>query len=143
MKIKKKIDIKFADALKELKFEQFYEVCKIFGVDVVDRGSIREIALEATKNQSEIDLSKVKMRRDFDKMTEELIQKYNGYSREYRRKFDGVMKNVIKANRTANKIIENKLIEQHNAGIENLKLFETNEIETEVSTDNAAVPSEG
>ena len=139
--------MKFENVLKEFNFEQFYELCRIFEVDVVDRQSVREALKDATNSNEKIDFSDVKMRRDFDNLEKELIEKYYGFNRAFRRQVDKIIEKVVKANRAAAKLQSKYLETQYKAGIEGLdkvtELHNQNvEANTEVSTSNAAVPSE-
>lgn len=142
---------RFEDLIKEFTFKQFYELCKIFDVDVVDRESVKEATLEALKNKEKVDLSNVKMRRDFDNMTDELVKSYYGHNRQFRRQADQIIGKVIKANRTAKKLQNEYLVKQYNAGIENIdkaqqihldNLATIENPECTNSADMAAVPSE-
>lgn len=147
-----KVKQKFEDLIKEFTFEQFYELCKIFNVDIVDRESVKKATLEALKNKEKVDLSNVKMRRDFDRMTNELVVSYYGHNRQFRRQADQIIGKVIKANRTAKKLQDEYLVKQYNAGIENIdkaqqihldNLATIENPEGTNSADMAAVPSEG
>lgn len=121
MKIKaKKVTEKFEDLVKEFTFEQFYELCRIFDIDVVDRQSVKEIALEATKNNEKLDFSKVKMRRDFDNMTNELVKAYYSNNRNFRRQADKVIEKVVRANRQAKAIAVSTLEKKYNAAIDKI-----------------------
>ena len=100
--------VKFEEALKDFTFNQFYEVCKIFGVDVIDRNSVKEMTKEAmaaeedlTKVGENLDLTKVKFRRDFDNMSEELCKIYHSYNRQNRRKIDSVVAKIVWGNKQA------------------------------------------
>ena len=117
--------VKFEEALKDFTFNQFYEVCKIFGVDVIDRNSVKEMTKEAmaaeedlTKVGENLDLTKVKFRRDFDNMSEELCKIYHGYNRQNRRKIDSVVAKIVWGNKQARYLSEKKICEQYNAGVE-------------------------
>ena len=143
---------KFEELVKEFTFEQFYELCKIFEVDIVDRQSVKEATLEALKNKEKVDLSEVKMRRDFDNMTNELVASYYGHNRQFRRKADQIINKVIKANRTAKKLRNEYLIKQYNAGIDNIKKAQQIHLENLATIENpegtnsadmAAEPLEG
>lgn len=129
----------FEEAVKEFNFSQFYEVCKIFGVDVVDRNVWNQLAAEARENGTEIDLSKVKMRRDFDEMTEELVKNYKSLPRRNRRQIDPIVAKIIWGNRQAKHITENKIMEQYNEGLEmlnNLNGEAAIELDSEVEVEN-------
>ena len=140
MNLKKKYrNIPFEEAIKEFNFNQFYEVCKIFGVDVVDRNVWNQLAAEAKENGTEIDLTKVKMRRDFDKMTEEVINSYKSLPRRNRRQIDPIVAKIIWGNRQAKHITENKIMEQYNEGLEMLNSFNGEaaiELDSEVEVEN-------
>ena len=158
MKIKaKKVTEKFEDLVKEFTFEQFYELCRIFDIDVVDRQSVKEIALEATKNNEKLDFSKVKMRRDFDNMTNELVKAYYGHNRNFRRQADKVIEKVVRANRQAKAIAVSTLEKNYNAAIDKIdevQQFHNNNLATvdnptgkndpliESPADMAAIPME-
>ena len=140
MNLKKKYrNMPFEEAVKEFNFNQFYEVCKIFGVDVVDRTVWNQLAAEAKENGTEIDLTKVKMRRDFDKMTEELVENYKALPRRNRRQIDPIIAKIIWGNRQAKHITENKIKEQYNEGLEileNLNDGAAIELDSEVKVEN-------
>lgn len=147
-----KVKQKFEDLIKEFTFEQFYELCKIFNVDIVDRESVKEATLEALKNKEKVDLSNVKMRRDFDNMTNELVTSYYGHNRQFRRQADQIIEKVIKANRTAKKLQNEYLVKQYNAGIENIDKAQQIHLDNLATIENpeginsadmAAAPSEG
>lgn len=130
--------VKFEDAIKEFTFSQFYEICKIFEVEVVDRDSIRQATLEATQNKTQVDMSKVKFRRDFDEMGEELCKKYHSYGRENRRKIDRIVAKIVWGNKQADRLAKEKVISQYDEGLayaEQLPEFQNN-------TDMAASPTE-
>ena len=130
--------IKFEQVIKELEFTQFYELCKILEVDVVDRKVFDEKMEEAKENNTTLDTAAIKMRRDFDKINEELIEKYNKLNRKTRRQLDPILSKIVWGNRQARKI-----------GIENMKKkwSEAKENVGEVisniseNTDMAATPS--
>lgn len=145
MKIRRVEKIKFEDAIEQFNFSQFYEICKIFGIDVVDREVYNQLAAEARENGTSIDISKIKMRRDFDKMTEELVKYYNALPRRNRRQIDPIIAKIVWGNKRAQKIVSDKITEQYVAGVENLdnvmqELKENNEVVE--STDMAATASE-
>ena len=102
--------IKFEQVIKELEFTQFYELCKILEVDVVDREIFNEGMEKAKETNSSLDTAAIKMRRDFDKINEELIEKYNKLNRKTRRQLDPILNKIVWGNRQARKI-----------GIENMK----------------------
>ena len=113
---------------------------------------IKKANIEALKNKEKVDLSNVKMRRDFDNMTKELAASYYGHNRQFRRQADQIIGKVIKANRTAKKLQNEYLAKQYNAGIENIdkaqqihldNLATIENPEGTNSADMAAVPSEG
>ena len=131
--------ISFEDAIKEFNFTQFYEICKIFNVDVVDKEVFGQLAAEARETGNEIDISKVKMRRDFDRMTEELIEEYNKLPRRNRRQIDPIIGKIVWGNRQAQKIGNARIVEQYNEGI---KLFETNELSEVESNDSIELEKE-
>lgn len=123
----KHIKVKFEEALKDFTFSQFYEICKIFGVDVVDRSSVRTMTKEAmaaeedlSKVGENLDLTKVKFRRDFDVMSEELCKVYHSYNRQNRRKIDTVVAKIAWGNKQAKYLSEKRIREQYNAGVEAL-----------------------
>ena len=98
------------EAVKELEFKQFYEVCRIFGVEIVDKSvhltevdkdGVTEADLAALATP---DLSKVKMRRDFENMQGEIVAAYRKLDRRNRRKIDRIMAKLIWGNRTARRI---------------------------------------
>ena len=137
--------MKFENVLKEFNFEQFYELCRIFEIDIVDRQSVKDLTKEALSNNEAFDFSGVKLRRDFDNLEKELVKKYYGFNRAFRRKVDKIIEKVVKANRTVVKLGTQKLEKQYQAAIENLDNVTEmhNEIvNTDNSTSNAAVPSE-
>lgn len=143
---------KFEELVKEFTFEQFYELCKIFDVDIVDRESVKEATLEALKNKEKVDLSGVKMRRDFDNMTNELVESYYGHNRQFRRQADQIINKVVKANRTAKKLQDEYLVKQYNAGIDNIEKAQQIHLENLATIENpegtnsadmAAAPLEG
>ena len=138
MKIKKKTKLNFAEALKQLEFYQFCQVCNIFGVDIVERNSIKEMTQLAIEDNKELDLEKTKTRRDFDNMTNELIEKYNKYDRQTRRKFDKIMERVIKGNNRARAIEVDRLTRDYNEGVKNLDSIENGIIDSSTTVDSSA-----
>lgn len=102
--------IEFEQVIKELEFTQFYELCKILEVDVVDRDVFNEGMEKAKETNTSLDTAAIKMRRDFDKMIEELIEKYHKLNRKTRRQLDPILSKIVWGNRQARKI-----------GIENMK----------------------
>lgn len=162
MRIRKIEKIKFEDAIEHFNFTQFYEICKIFGIDVVDREVYNQLAAEAREKGTSIDISKIKMRRDFDKMTEELIDYYNSLPRRNRRQIDPIVAKIVWGNKRANQIATDRITEQYNAAasqvdevVEHIKENDNveldneidvkevieNETSTEVSSDMAAIAS--
>ena len=138
MKIKKKTKLNFTEALKQLEFYQFCQVCNIFGVDIVERNSIKEMTQLAIEDNKELDLEKTKTRRDFDNMTNELIEKYNKYDRQTRRKFDKIMERVIKGNNRARAIEVDRLTRDYNEGVKNLDSIENGIIDSSTTVDSSA-----
>ena len=132
--------IAFEEAVKEFNFNQFYEVCKIFGVDIVDRVEFDKLMEEAKENGTDLDVSRVKMRRDFDKMTEELIEVYNSFPRRNRRQIDPIVAKIVWGNKRARNIVNDNLVNTYNAAV--AQLPEINSA-IEQSTDMAAEVSEG
>lgn len=125
--MKRKYEIvKFENAVGQLEFAQFYQVCKIFGVEVVDKESIAKAAKATldTEGQPQLDLGEVKYRRDFDKMTEELIEKYHSFDRRNRRKIDRVVAKIIWGNKQARHITEEQIKQSYAAGVANLDKVE-------------------
>lgn len=139
---KKYKDMPFEEAIKEFNFNQFYEVCKIFGVDVVDRTVWNQLAAEARENGTEIDLSKVKMRRDFEVMTEELVKVYKSMPRRNRRKIDPIIAKIVWGNRQARNISEKRIVEQYNEGLGNLNNIEENQLDMSVQDNSIELDSE-
>lgn len=136
MKIKFRYEkVKFEDAVKQFNFNQFYEICKIFHVNVIDKENFSKLSDEAKAENKQLDLSKVKMRRDFDKMTEELIEAYHSLPRRNRRQIDPIIAKIVWGNKKANKITTDRIVDTYNAGLANLE-------DNEVSTETAAAPSE-
>lgn len=110
--------IKFPDAIKELNFKQFIEVCKFFDVRVVDRESVK---LEDNSPTSVAAAAKnAHARRDFEEMTNELVESYTSLPRERRRKIDRIVDKIVRANRTARKLMREKVEESYAAGAANL-----------------------
>ena len=144
MRIRKVEKVKFEDAIKEFNFNQFYEICKIFGIDVVDRNSFDQIMADAKEQNINPDLSKVKMRRDFDKMEEELVKYYNSLPRRNRRQIDPIIAKIVWGNKKANQIAETlkeNIVSDYNAAV--AQLDEVQEAikengENGDNTDNAA-----
>lgn len=130
--------IKFEDAIKEFTFAQFYEICKIFEVEVADRDSIKAAALEATQNKTKVDMSKVKFRRDFDKMSEELCEKYHSYGRQNRRNIDRIVAKIVWGNKQAHYLANEKVKSQYEEGLK----YADQLPEFKKDTDMAASPSE-
>lgn len=145
MRIRKIEKIKFEDAVKLFNFNQFYEICKIFGIDVVDRKSFEQIMDEAKEQNINPDLSKVKMRRDFDKMEEELVKYYNNLPRRNRRQIDPIIAKIIWGNKKANQIAETlkeNIVSDYNAAVAQLDEVQGVIKENDENTDNAAVALE-
>lgn len=109
------------EAVKELEFKQFYEVCRIFGVEIVDKTAhltdvdmekVTEADMAALANP---DISKIKMRRDFENMQNEIVVAYKKLDRRNRRKIDRIMAKLIWGNRTARRIQMEKVKENYEA----------------------------
>lgn len=132
----------FEEAVKEFNFNQFYEVCKIFGIDVVDREVWNQLTAEAKENGTEIDLSKVKMRRDFDVMTEELVNAYKSLPRRNRRKIDPIVAKIVWGNRQARHISEKRIVEQYNEGLANLGNIEESQLDMNVQNNSIELDNE-
>ena len=124
--------IKFPEVIGELNYNQFIEVCRIFGVPVVDRESVKVETEEDTKD-IEKHLKDAKMRRDFDVMIEELLKKYQESGRGNRRAIDRITTKIILANRTARKILNEKVVNEYDAGVR--KMDEVLDIITESNSD--------
>lgn len=145
MRIRKIEKVKFEDAIKEFNFSQFYEICKIFGIDVVDRESFAQIMNEAKEQNVNPDLSKVKMRRDFDKMEEELIEYYNSLPRRNRRQIDPIIAKIVWGNKKAKQVAETlkeNIVSDYNAAVAQLDEVQEEIKENNKNTDNAAVALE-
>lgn len=109
------------EAVKELEFKQFYEVCRIFGVEIVDKTAhltdvdmekVTEADMAALANP---DIGKIKMRRDFENMQNEIVAAYKKLDRRNRRKIDRIMAKLIWGNRTARRIQMEKVKENYEA----------------------------
>lgn len=95
---------KFEDKLKYLSFSQFMEICNIFGVNLIDKAQTAENIDSPDYNTADMAAvaSKLRMRHDFDVLTQELIEKYRGFSRPYRRRMDNAMAMIVKSNKKHN-----------------------------------------
>lgn len=123
MRIRKVEKIKFEEAVKYFNFTQFYEICKIFDVDVVDKDEFKKLAAEAREQGTAMDMSKVKMRRDFENMTNELIEVYNNLPRRNRRQIDPIIAKIVWGNKKANQIAETlkeSIVSDYNAAVAQL-----------------------
>lgn len=109
----------FAMMLKELEFEQFIEICRIFEVDILDRKNFKEV-IATEENDTAAEGNMLKCRRDFDVMMEEIVAKYNKESRNNRRVIYKLMNKIVKANRAARRIISEEVTERYNAGVAQL-----------------------
>ena len=109
----------FAMMLKELEFEQFIEICRIFEVDILDRKNFKEV-IATEENDTAAEGNILKCRRDFDVMMEEIVVKYNKESRNNRRIIYKLMNKIVKANRAARRIISEEVTERYNAGVAQL-----------------------
>jgi hypothetical protein len=134
--------IRFEDAVKFFNFSQFYEICKIFGVDVVDREVFDVMAAEAKEQGKDMDLSKVKMRRDFEVMTNELIAAYNKLPRRNRRQIDPIISKIVWGNKRANQISQDRIVETYNAALANMPNIVNDETSVDENTVDAAAASE-
>ena len=134
--------IRFEDAVKFFNFSQFYEICKIFGVDVVDREAFDVMAAEAKEQGKGMDLSKVKMRRDFEVMTNELIAAYNKLPRHNRRQIDPIISKIVWGNKRANQISQDRIVETYNAALANIPNIVNDETSVDENTVDAAAASE-
>ena len=126
--MKRKYEIvKFEDAVAQLEFSQFYEICKIFGVEVVDRESITAAAKEIAASDKPLeasDIGNVKFRRDFDKMTLELVEKYRSFGRPQRRKIDRIVAKIVWGNKQARHLTEEQIKQSYTAGLANIEKVE-------------------
>lgn len=130
----RKAKISFNEAVKHFTFEQFYEICKIFGINVLDKEEFKRVVNEAKEKKEQINVSDIHFRRDFDVMTEELIEKYNAMSRKNRRQIDPIVAKIVWANKQAQYLTEQKIKEEYDAGIEVLDKVQ----EIDKNTHNAA-----
>jgi hypothetical protein len=114
--------VKFEEAIKQLEFNQFYELCKIFEIEVVDKKSIKEMREDLVGGDSNAatDFSKIKFRRDFDKLSEELIEKYHSYPRQNRRQIDRIIAKIVWANKQARYLTKEKIVDTYTAGVARL-----------------------
>lgn len=108
MKIKSSEKISVIDGLGELEFYQFLQVANFFGINVIDK-------TESKSEDGSIDPTKVKTRRDFDVMAEEIKQAYLKLSRHSRRSIDRIFTKIILANRKARKIIHEGQVKAYTA----------------------------
>lgn len=114
--------VDFSEAVKEFELHQFIQFCEFFGVDVIERESVKT-ALAAVGQDNEKDAVKeafsgAKARRDFEQMSEELVEKYKAAGRPMRRKIDRIVAKICWGNRQARKIQRDRLVEQQRAAIE-------------------------
>ena len=113
------------EAVKELEFKQFYEVCRIFGVEVVDKSvHLTEVDKENVTSADVAalatpDIGKIKMRRDFENMQAEIVANYKKLDRRNRRQIDRIMAKLIWGNRTARRIQMEKVREDAIAAEQN------------------------
>ena len=145
MRIRKVEKIKFEEAVKYFNFTQFYEICKIFDVDVVDKDEFKKLAAEAREQGTAMDMSKVKMRRDFENMTNELVEVYNKLPRRNRRQIDPIIAKIVWGNKRANDISIEKIEQTYAAAAEqvgNLSELIKNQSLSEVSEDDKVVLDE-
>lgn len=145
MKIRKIEKIKFEDAVKYFNFTQFYEICKIFNVDVVDKDEFKKLAAEAREQGVAMDMSKVKMRRDFDNMTNELIEVYNNLPRRNRRQIDPIIAKIVWGNKRANEIGTDRIEQVYTTAasqVDNISELIKNQSLSEVSEDDEVVLDE-
>ena len=145
MRIRKIEKIKFEDAVKFFNFTQFYEICKIFNVDVVDKDEFKKLAAEAREQGTTIDMSKVKMRRDFENMTNELIAVYNNLPRRNRRQIDPIIAKIVWGNKRANEIGTDRIEQVYTTAasqVDNLSELIKNQSLSEVSEDDKVVLDE-
>jgi hypothetical protein len=141
MRIRKVEKVKFEDVVKLFNFNQFYEICKIFGIDVVDKESFAQIMADAKEQNINPDLSKVKMRRDFDKMEEELVKYYNNLPRRNRRQIDPIIAKIVWGNKKANQIAETLkegIVSDYNAAVAQLDEVQETIKENSENTNEAA-----
>lgn len=108
MKIKFNEKISVIDGLQELEFYQFLQVANFFGINIIDKS-------ESELENGSIDPTKVKTRRDFDAISEEIKQAYLKLSRHSRRSIDRIFTKIILANRKARNLIREGEIKAYNA----------------------------
>lgn len=108
MKMKFNEKISVIDGLQELEFYQFLQVANFFGVNIIDK-------TETKSEDGSIDPTKVKTRRDFDVMSEEIKQAYLKLSRHSRRSIDRIFTKIVLANRKARNLIREGEIKAYNA----------------------------
>lgn len=117
------------EAVKELEFKQFYEVCRIFGVEVVDKSvHLTEVDKEKVTEADVAalatpDIKKIKMRRDFENMQAEIVANYKKLDRRNRRQIDRIMAKLIWGNRTARRIQMEKVRENAIAAEQNKEQY--------------------
>jgi hypothetical protein len=117
------------EAVKELEFKQFYEVCRIFGVEVVDKSvHLTEVDKEKATEADVAalatpDIGKIKMRRDFENMQAEIVANYKKLDRRNRRQIDRIMAKLIWGNRTARRIQMEKVREDAIAAEQNKEQY--------------------
>lgn len=109
MKLRQKVT-HVPDGLKWLEVNQFLQVANFFGVNIVDKST------EVLTEDGRVDPKKVKMRRDFDAMEAEIVEKYNVLTRKQRRQIDRIFSKIVNANQTARNIIYDKVSQIHTAG---------------------------
>lgn len=107
MKIPKS-QIRLEEGLRELEFNQFLQVANFFGISLVDKTQSSPIAEDGS-----VDTSKVKMRRDFYNIADEIVDVYKNLPRHTRRSIDRIFSKIIRANRSARKIINKGQIEKY------------------------------
>lgn len=103
-----KTQIRLDEGLRELEFNQFLQVANFFGISLVDKTESSPIAEDGS-----VDTSKVKMRRDFDFIANEIIDAYRNLPRHTRRSIDRIFSKIIRANRSARKIINEGQTEKY------------------------------
>lgn len=105
----KKVSIE--ELIPQLEPFQFLELCKICGVEVLDKAELRQgLGVEGEPNtetisklEVKIDESHIKVRRDFDLMEQELIEAYHKFPRKTRRKMEYYFARIYWGNKTARK----------------------------------------
>lgn len=123
--------VKFEDALKELNWKQFFQLCNIFGIRWVEK----------VDESGQIDLKNIKVRRDFEKLTEELCAKYYGYNRKARRQMDRIIAKIRWGNARYKEAVDKTIGDIYAAGVENLDSVMA-DMEADMKADMAAEPSE-